>query len=71
MVVLFSGGSLLLGQPERRCVVVCFQATEQICAHGRALLAEPGEVTSLQICAKVMFEYMHRTESAKQHVGLA
>jgi hypothetical protein len=25
----------------------------------------------LQICAKVMFEYMHRTESAKQHVGLA
>jgi hypothetical protein len=30
----------------------------QFCAHGRALPTEPGQDTSLQLCAKVMFEYM-------------
>jgi hypothetical protein len=30
----------------------------QFCAHGRALLKEPGQYTRLQLCAKVMFEYM-------------
>jgi len=30
----------------------------QFCAHGRALPTEPGQDTSLRLCAKVMFEYM-------------
>jgi hypothetical protein len=36
---------------------------KKFCAHGRALPTEPGEDTSLQLCAKVMFEYMQRTKT--------
>ena len=39
----------------------------QFCAHGRALLTEPGQYTRLQLCAKVMFEYMERTKSPNTH----
>jgi hypothetical protein len=69
MVVLFSGGSLLLGRLEGRWFSPAFKPLSKSARTVAQPLSEPGEDISLWICAKVMFEYMHRTKRAKHHIG--